>query len=80
MSPIPETLPIVTGCEYDDHSTMECEIGRRIGAVGAVLRSLYCTAVTKRHNEYQTTGSGSKDVSGSSIVRYFSISSCKYHT
>ncbi|KAL3063718.1 hypothetical protein OYC64_000118 [Pagothenia borchgrevinki] len=27
---------------------MECEMGRRIGAAGAVLQSLYRTVVTKR--------------------------------
>ena len=36
------------GVLFASEGTMEREIGRRIGAAGAVLRSLYRTVVTKR--------------------------------
>ena len=48
-----ESLPQVKefkylGVLFASEGTMEREIGRRIGAAGAVLRSLYRTVVTKR--------------------------------
>jgi len=36
------------GVLFSSEGTMEREMGRRIGAVGAVLQSLYRTVVTKR--------------------------------
>ena len=48
-----ESLPQVKEFKYlrvlfSSEGTMECEMGRRIGAAGAVLQTLYSTVVTKR--------------------------------
>ncbi|KAK5868555.1 hypothetical protein PBY51_009556 [Eleginops maclovinus] len=48
-----EALPQVKefkhlGVLFSSEGTMEREMGRRVGAAGTVLQSLYCTVVTKR--------------------------------
>uniref|UniRef100_A0A8C5CGF6 Reverse transcriptase domain-containing protein n=1 Tax=Gadus morhua TaxID=8049 RepID=A0A8C5CGF6_GADMO len=47
------------GVLFASEGTMEREIGRRIGAAGAVLRSLYRTVVTKRELSRKSTGRSS---------------------